>query len=522
VAAFEYQHVDEQLIHELHEKLINNQSIVLLGPRYGGKRYVMDRLRILLHDAGIEPIVQLRLLSETPVCTLAAVGDLIRQAVQAADKNGLSEYSRNEDPFDSLRRFIAGNKKPVVLQVANVDGISHHLARRFLQEVRTLIEGHQLVAVLSGESDFRELVHGENSDFSTCAEHYVLQGYAFEAFADFLTSHLGYLRLKFAEAEKAYRHLWETTGGNLYILRVLLWSIIQQRARLNISPNTRVTIDEIPGALKLIGAPGAYGAHIFRHATQLIARDALCWKALQELMAGRTVRVQPHDAPGRLELAGIATRKISGGEAELQFSSPVMKAFIEQFYDARRFGDLYASVGEWKEAFARYAQLDPEERVRPSSTDDRAEVEATIEAFCSSLYAEVAGQEQRDNAALPDEVVKTHFANGCHYILGFREVTFWQRDTLTPTPEWRIHWPLLFEVTSARNTIEQLLPRPRNLKPGIIQPKDSSNKYAVVAVLPSRLNTQLIVVVSDFAGTVVVSQERRRLIEQALTHFIGA
>jgi nitrogen-specific signal transduction histidine kinase len=524
VAPFKYQQVDQQLINELYEKLINSQSVILLGPRYGGKRYVMDRLRIRLKDAGIEPIVQLRLLSETPICTVAAIGDLIRQAVQAADQTGLRDYALGEDPFDPLRTLISENRKPVVLLVANVDGISHHLARKFLQEVRTLVETHQLVAVMSGESDFRELVHGENSDFSTCAEHYVLQGYAFEAFADFLTSHLGYLRLEFLEAAKAYEHLWETTGGNLYILRILLWSIIQQRAKSNIPPGTRVTIDEIPGAVKLIGIPGAYGAHIFRHATQLIARDALCWKELQELMAGRLVRVQPYDAPGHLELAGIAIRRIFKGEAKLRFSSRVMKAFIEQFYDSRRFGDLYASVGEWKEAFARYSQLAPEERVRPSSTDDRAEVEATIGAFCSSLYAEVARQERSDTGALPDEVVKTHFANGCHYILGFREVTFWQRDTLTPTPEWRIHGSALFEATTEKNCIEQLLPAPseRNLKPGVIQPKDSSSKYAVVAILPSRLNTQLIVVVSDFAGTGVVSQERRRFIEQVLKHFIGA
>lgn len=524
MAPFNYHHVDQELIDKLHEKLLTEKSIVLLGPRYGGKRYVMDRLQALLEASGIEPVIRLRLRSEVPICTTAALGQMIREAVILSDGKRESLYPVSDDPFEPLKTLIHRKKKAAMLMAANVDGMSHHLARRFLQEARTLVEAKQLVAVISGESDLRELVNGENSDFS-CAEHYVLQGYAKEEFSEFLTTELKYLSLKFANPHEAYQHLWATTGGNFYLLRVLLWSIIQERARSKISPRPHVLIDEIPSALKLTRIPGAYGAHIFHHAAQSIAREAHCWQELQELMQGKRVAVQAHAAPSRLELAGIATRRIAEGDAELQFSSPVMKAFVDGFYDPRRFGDLYASIGAWDEAFERYGQLAPEERVRPMSTDDRSELESTIAAFCSSLYAEVAGQEKNDSGIVHVEGVSRLFAQGCHYILGFREITFWQRDTSQQPPIWRPHPPSPFisDSTNSLSCIEQLLPPSweRNLKVGIDE-SERSSKYGVVAVLPSKINMQLIVVVSDFAGSGVVSHERRIFIKQILNNFIGA
>src|SRR5437763_10017065 len=105
-----------------------------------------------------------------------------------------------------------------------------------------------------------------------------------------------------------------------------------------------------------------------------------------------------------------------------------MTAFVESYYDSRRFGDLYASLGRWEDAFSRYADLLPEERVRPTGTDDRAELEATIGNLCSSLYESVASEEGRKIDAAPIDVIRRRFAKGCRYIMGFHEITFWQRN----------------------------------------------------------------------------------------------
>lgn len=523
MAPFNYHHVDQRLINELHEKLLTNISVVLLGPRYGGKRYVMDRLQALLEESGVEPVVRLRLRSEVPICTTASLNKMIREAVIASDPGSEDGYPASEDPFDHLKRLFRRKKKAVLLLAANVDGMSHHLARRFLQEVRTLAEAKQVVAVMSGESEFRELVHGDNSDFS-CAEHYVLQGYGLAEFSNFLTREMKYLRIKFAEPERAHRHLWETTGGNFYILRVLLWSIIQERARSNIAVGTQVRIEEIPSALKLTRIPGAYGAHIFQHAAQLIAGDVLCWNDLQVLMEGTPVLVQPHDTPSRLELAGIATRLISDGDAELRFSSPVMREFVVDFYDARRFGDLYASVGDWDQAFERYNGLEAERRLRPSSTDDRSELEATMGVLCSSLYKIVAVEPRADKAI---EKLKKFFAEGCRYVMGFQEITFWQRDTLFSSPEWQ------YDPLDSTRPTQEVLDQIRTFlpsgaaaeRPGPILKLDeqgNKNRYAVAAILPPTLNKQVVVVVGDFENGIVISQERETLIGRLLTHFLAA
>ena len=520
---FSYHRVSQDLVRELHQKVSDGQSVVLLGPRYGGKRYVMDRVRALLCDAGITPIMHIRLLAESPLCTSPGVAELIREAAEGVE--GLDPASlQTDDPFELLELLAAQTQKPLVLFAANVDSMSHHLACRFLQKVRTLVTNRHLVVVMSGENNFRELVHGENSEFN-CANQYVLQGYTLDEFGEFLGRYLLHLHITFSDLDAAARRMWEITGGNLYILRTILWSLIQQRARVGTALDTPVGVEGIPSTFKLTGIPGAYGSHIFRHATQLIARELPCWEELERLIADGQLRVLLEDAPGRLELAGIAIKEVYDGHATLKFSSPMMEAFVKRFYDARRFGDLYASVGRWDEAFKRYNQLDPEERVRPSGTDDRAEVEATVGMLCASLYAEVAAEGKREERILHTDAVRRLFARGCFYVLGFREITFWQRDMMLGSPEWR-HHPLDTSDPSdeVMALIKTLLPGPaeRNLSPGILNLYGTMSKYAIAAVLPARLNKQTIVVVSDFTAGSVISQERKGLIRQVLEHFIGA
>jgi signal transduction histidine kinase len=468
--------------------------------------------------------VHIRLLTEKPICTSSQAWALMRKSVLAADPSLKIGESPADDPLEPLHQLAKHTQKPVILFATNVDGMSYHLARHFLRGVRTLSEERRLVAVLSGESDLHELVHGENSEFS-CANQYVLKCYTFEEFCAFLARYVRYLRMEFAAPEDASRLMWEATGGNLYILRIILWSIIQQRTRRGTSPEESISIGEIPSTFKLTGIPGAYGAHIFRHATQLISRDQNCWEKLEKLIDGVEVPVLPYDAPGRLELAGIAVREFEDGSTNLRFSSPMMAAFIKRFYDARRFGDLYASVGQWDGAFKRYSQLEAEERVRPSGIDDRAEVEATIGALCSALYEAVAHDDKNEEGVLPIGAVRSLFAQSCHYILGFREITFWQRDTLLPSPSWRHDPPNSFIPSKeVLERLTHLLPSPTqlNLQSGILESRDSLSKYAIAAVLPGRLHKQAVVIVSDFAKAVVISDERERLIRQVLKHFIRA
>lgn len=523
MTSFVYRPIGQELIHELHRKVLSGQSAVLLGPRYGGKRYVMDRVRTLLVESGISPLMDVRLFTETPLCKPRQVAELLLKSARGATGLG-ADGLPTDDPFELLRLLAGRTRKPLYLFAANVDGMSHHLARRFLQEVRMLDGAGHLVAVMSGENDFRELVHGENSEFN-CANRYALQGYTLEEYGDFLERYVRHLGLSFLEPEVTTRQLWKATGGNLYILRTILWAIAQQRERAGTSPGEPVKVDEIPDRFKLTGIPGAYGSHIFRHATQLIARDPESWEQLEKLIEHQRINAPLSQAPGHLELAGIAAKEFSEGGATLNFSSPMMEAFVRRYYDARRLGDLYASVGRWDEAFRRYNQLDLEERVRPSGTDDRAEVEATIGVLCSSLYERVTAETKGGEDLPQGETVRRLFAQGCCYVLGFREITFWQRDMILTSAGWKDRQ--LDTASPSQEVMDQirkLLPdtSERDLKPGILVRRGPLSKYAVVAVLPAPPHKQSVVVVSDFAAGVVISQERARLIGKVLEHFIGA
>ncbi|MCI0489897.1 MAG: GAF domain-containing protein [Blastocatellia bacterium] len=511
MVAFQYQKISKDFIKELGEKISSGESMVLLGPRYGGKRYVIFRLRELLkEEAG--PVVYVRFLEEPSIITEKQALEVISKAVSQTAELSTNDFKEN-DFLGPLDRLYSQSQKPVILLAANVDGLAYNLARRFLEGVRTRVESGRMIAVLSGEDDFRDLVYGPKSEFIS-ANQFVLQGYELDEFEEYLGRYQRNLHVTFESHKEMVNHLWELTGGNAYLLRVVLWALLESRARTNTSPNKPIKIEDIPDKLKTIGIPGVYGAHIFRQATQLIDRGSKCWEDLEKLIKGETVNIGLGEgAPGRLELAGVAVRDISTDKAQLQMSSPLMKAFIQRHYTDRRFGDLYARIGQWNKAFERYDILDQKGSLRPLGIDDRAEVEATINALCASLYSE---------ATKSIESVKKLFIQGCHYILGFEEITFWQRETRPPGAGWQ---PLLPNGSVPdKNVVEQiatLLSLDNSLSPGPLPLPDPWNKYAAAAILPTlRSDKKVAVVVGDMGKKVVISRERERLVKQALEHFI--
>jgi hypothetical protein len=194
---FRYCQVGQSFIEELQHKVEQGNSIVLLAPRFGGKRHVVGRLRLLLDAAHVGPIVAVRLLTETPLSTTKQVQKIIRQAVTDVAPGFQSTESHADEILKPIEQLSDHLNRPILLLATNVDGMGHHLARSFLQETRDLVDRKKLVAVLSGEDDFQELVYGENSEFD-CADQFVLQGYDLEEFSRFIDEYLRYLCLKFA------------------------------------------------------------------------------------------------------------------------------------------------------------------------------------------------------------------------------------------------------------------------------------------------------------------------------------
>jgi len=529
---FRYARISQNFIDDLNEITQSGESAVLLGPRYVGKRYVIHHLRRLWAAQSVSPVVALQFMSEASICTTAQLREIISMAVAEVAPELVLPGRRQQDPLAPIRLLAERTRRPVYMTAANIDGMAHHLARSFLQGVRKLVEGEEgkggdakIVAVMSGEDVFHELVYGPNSEFN-CAYQYVLQGFTREEFNDCLRRYLSNMRLIFAEEQEAVACLFERSGGNTYILRIILWSILQARTRQNVNAETPVTLEEIPDSFKMMNVPGAYGSHIFRRATQIVEREPECWGDLEALLKSESIPLPAgHNAPGRLELAGIATSTSAPGakRQRIEVSSPLMRAFLEQYYNPRRLGDLYASIGEWESAFERYMLLKTdEERKRPSGADDREDVETTIGALSASLFRH-AKKTNDDHTGLA-EGIKRLFVRGCNYVLGFSEVTFWHRATWQRNPEWRLE---AFDGYKPEKAVLQrllkVLPSSIALQPGRLTLQEPENKFAAAALLPAqRMDEQIAVIVSDFGQEVVISRERERLMKKLFEHFVEA
>lgn len=499
---FQYHSISTDFMAELCQLVLSGESTVLLGARHVGKRYVMIRIRHCLAQTKAEPVVFIKFLHEPPVSTESRAKAVIKEAVLHAQP-GLEINEHGDDLLDAIDQLNHHTGKRVFLVAANVDGMAHHLARRFLQGVRQRVQDGQLVVVLSGEDDFRDLVYGPNSEFN-CANQFVLQGFAEDEFNHYIDRYLALFREDFKLSPGKREELWVRTGGNGYLIRLVLRALLEDRVR-----STKQGDDpEFPLSLQSIKITGAFGAQAFSHATDLISREPSCWGDLERLINEKAVRVLlENNPPSRLELAGVATRK---GNL-LVFASKLMRDFVRDHYDDRRFGDLYVSTGLWERAFERYARLSLEETMRPSGADDKVAVEATIDALCAALHSE---------AAKGIEPVQNLFAKGCRYLIGFRDITFWKSGA-----EWK---PIpLKDFTPKRDALKEiasLLPQDRSLKPGLFQLLGSSlDKCSVAGILPALGQDELgAVVIGDFEKRTVMSLERARLARKVLEHFISA
>ncbi|HKH44906.1 MAG TPA: ATP-binding protein [Thermoanaerobaculia bacterium] len=502
---FAYRQVEESFFQELCEIVSRGESTVLLAPRFGDSRYPLYRLHSLLEELEVEPLVYLRLTRNDDPGSAAAVRRLVEEAVQQA-----GEPVERADPPGSLlgpvERLYEASGKPVVLFAANVDHLSYHLSNRLLEEVRTLDQAGKVVAVLTGEDTFYDLVFGPNSEFS-CAHQFILQGLSLEEFTR-SARHYQSLVGELAQPE-IIRDIWQHTGGNRHMLRILLWEVLERRARRR-GDHTPAAID-IQDLIRRSRLPGPYGAEIFRHPVRLISHEPRCWPNLQRLIAEGSLDLAAEAGPPTaIELSGVATRKGS----RLQFSSPWMEEYVKQHFDSRRWGDLYARNGDWPQAFAHYARLDPEDMVRPATAEDLLEVELTIRSLNAALYAEI----NRGTDAL-----RRLFARGCRYVLGYQEVAFWALKQSDEHPTWSLEIP---EEPSQekRHHLEkatEFLP-PLGCPPtGLVPVPYPWKRLAVAASFPGlRPDQQRAVVLSNFKLHTPISKERERLTHELIGHFL--
>ncbi len=507
--AFHYRKISSSLINEIASIVCNGDSVTLLGPRYGGKGDLMKSLRQVIERETDSSVVWVDLARPQPVTTGATLSEILLETVNAVPGGESITKASTGGLFDPIDQLSEKLEKPVIALFSYVDGIAHSLARSLLRAVRPRVMDGKLIAVLCGEMDLRHLVHGPNSEFN-CAHQYVLQGYDLDEFSQRFRRYAISLNLKFKDETGAARLLLKLTGGNVHILRILLGSIIESRVRSGEPQLPELDLSDIPQTLSAIQPPGMRRADTFRYSMRVINNEPDCWNDLNRLINGQPVEVVglEKDQPSILELAGVAVRE----GTRLHFSSPLMAEFQRNTYVPRRFGDLFARNGQWDEAFRQYEKLSPEERLRPSSADDRAEVILMVKTLSAALFSK---------AAVSVEAVKQFFSLGCRYVLGFSEITFWQLDE-----SWRIQPFDGFPSNSGADySVINVLPNStENAHPGIWLPLNKPiSSHCLIAILPGLRADRLgAVVVGNHSQQIVISRERELLTKELLENFVKA
>ncbi|MDX2042769.1 MAG: ATP-binding protein [Acidobacteriota bacterium] len=500
-----YTQVSQQLIEELANLVMKGQSITLFAPRYGGKRHVMKRVRERLEELGQTDIVRLKLLGETP---LLIEQELKKKLLQEIRNAGIEVPGHVDDPFEAIEVHSKVTGKRVILLISNIDAIAHNLTRQLLEHFRSLVQKERLAVVLSGESDFVELVHGPNSYFN-CSENFFLQGHTEEDFRVFLNQYNKALSITLDKPEEIQSHFWRRTGGSTYLVRPLIVEVIEIASRasdvITARPLTMKDFERMPSSKNI---PGNYWTQLCRHATRIVAMYPDCWPSLRQLISEGQVKVEEGHKPTQLEWAGIAVRDCG----YLKFASEMMENYARSHYTDLHWGDLYGRNGLWEDAFDCYEQLLAEQRRRPLSADDRTETGKNISALGRALFS----------VRTVDEV-RSLFARGCRNLLGFGEVTFWRYEKENGWQFRQLNGSTDTPSEALASQIERILGNPDETKDEFFCIPADWHDTVVAAKLESvSTDYACAVVVSDLNNGVTLSPERRRLLKSLLQQFIEA
>jgi len=501
VSVFSYRKIGTSFFDELQEKLVERRdSIVLVAPRYGGKRYLMHEIHRRLLEQEDFQVLPLDAATQPNVGSEEELRDWLATVVCKVEGH-FDERTVSNDWFAPLDWLIANSARRVVLLVFNVDRLTNTLARKLLKKVRTLVEARTLVAALSGEDVFLKLVYGPGSEFN-CVHQYFLQGFDKALFADETRLYADSLRMCFADEEEAISLLYSLSGGYLSIMKTLLRETAKDRWQARRSLAESVQTSEIPRTIL---------PDLLRQPPRIINNAPECWDTLLQLL-DRNITSVSSFAEGLtpLEVAGVVRRD----GWQLRIASPLLGEFLRAYYNDKRLGDLYARNDQWDKAFAYYERLTEEERVRPANIDDFREAAFSIKTLAADLHLMMSEGIEK---------IGWLFEKTCCLVLGFREVAYLEWNgcwKLVPNPSLHLSEAVATEVM---RQLSEIKPADLKSKVGMFSLIGAQRHYTLVAILPTMRTHQFrAVVVSDYAANRILTPERSKLAGDLLGHFVRA
>jgi hypothetical protein len=501
--------ISGELVLHLGDLLWKGKSVVLLGPRHIGKRFVARRVCQHLVDLG-----------HRRLATVAFITDRSQEFDEAGVGDTAMAGDHLQADFAEVLRWVderlAEGPGPVTLIATNLDARPPVEILEFLSDLRSRIEGQgsgtgSLSVALTGEMDLSRFTYGSQSAL-TCHHQFLIQGFARDEFREYARHFLGVLGPSAVSLhEPDIERLYERAGGNVYFFRLLLWSACDRLAQQGGPPS------ELFGP-KLGAGDYPLSRYYFRYISHLIDANPSCWPDLERLVVGRGKEVDcPDPNPHPLELAGAAVR----ARGRLKLSNPLIRDFVLQHYKPRRFGDLHARVGDWPGAFERYERdeqdhrehrTDPAQRLRPTDLEDLGDAELVVEHLRTSLYRAAT------EAAGPDGVLWL-FCEGCRWVLGFSEVTRWRHIR-----EWAPVEGKPFDRPAEGADHLGVLGRIRPDGPAGRVCLDDDLKYSVVAVRVTTEHPDVheVVLVGHPGSRNILSAARERMTQALADDFVSA
>lgn len=529
-----YRLVGPSLYQELTSHLIQGTSVVLLGPRDAGKRYVLRRVLERLQEEG-EPAPKWLDLANPAV---ESEEDLRRRIVQ--------EFGGHDSfPTDAVTLPVeqTSEARRSLLFACNPDSLPHPLARLLLKQLQDLVKTRRLVVALTGESDLTELVHGPDSQFN-CASQFVLQGFEPTEFIHHMAQHWETTRLPDDVRDAHLQALYSFTGGNVHHARSLLWNWLCRRAW----PGGAGEIDNDTPSLSNsdLTCYAARAGEMFHSALLEAERAPATWRRMLELLDAGDEGLPCHLLhPEPLELVGLAVRRLPHNR--LYLASPLVEQFLTHHYHPRRRGDLHAIHGDWDAAFECYRPLPHLATIRPGGGEDRLHLPLIIETFGHELHAVAQSTQLTSTDASqvdPLDALFDRFQKGCRYLLGFQEVRLLRRHH---------HWDVLRGRTLPGPQLEELrcvLPTDPAAPIGEGQfttarrggahsslgvrppvggptaapvPNARFGRGATLTILPSvREDRRDALIVGDCWSQIPIARERRRLLRRLTQEFESA
>lgn len=400
---FEYRLIGDDLVTDLDGLINRGTSFVLLGPQGCGKRYVMELLERRWEEKRRTFFsVSFGTSEEVPASLFfgtQSITDERKVAGMLSRACGLGDVEGTLTGWDlALRHRWEEEQIPLVMLATNVDGLSKPLGRQFLALLRGLVQDRVVIAAVTGESNLVDLVHGPTSEFN-CSDQFVVHAHDPKHFDIMLSLWMDISRMVWPQDEAAkaasFAKLYEMTGGDMALLRLVLLCINERRLHHGKPPGTSPFVlgeAEIPFDLANTFLVPVGGVVPFRRAVRCVEADERCWPQLRHMINGLSCYA-PDDVPTTLELAGLARRD---GERRLLWASSYAHTFCKQFFTPTRLGDYYAATGKLKEAFESYSQETHRPVSRPLNDDDQLWFGRVVEAVVGE-FARVASSRNEKN-----------------------------------------------------------------------------------------------------------------------------